>query len=108
LRFPRNAGDVVIIHGAGSGQEANVTIKADGNIELNCQFTVRVNAKDIEFNAGNCVSINASSLNVNVANTSWTGSNTITGTWTFNGIPFGTHIHMGVTPGNGVSGLPTA
>lgn len=108
LKLPRDANDLTIIHNTGTGAETNITLKADGNVEINSQFTVRVNAKDIELNADNSVSINASSLNVNVANTTWTGNNTISGTWTFNGIPFDSHKHMGVTPGSGVSGFPTA
>lgn len=35
-----------------------------------------------------------------------TGNTTISGAWTFNGIPFDTHKHTGATPGSGVSGLP--
>lgn len=37
-----------------------------------------------------------------------TGNTKISETWAFNGIPFDTHKHTGVTPGSGVSGLPTA
>lgn len=107
LALPRDANDLIIIHGTGTGAETNVTLKADGNVEINSQFTVKVIAKDIELNANNSVSINASSLKVNVPNTTWTGNNTISGTWTFNGIPFDSHKHTGVTPGNGVSGLPS-
>lgn len=108
LKLPRDANDLTIIHNTGTGAEVNVTLKADGNVEINSQSTVKVIAKDIELNASNSVSINASSLKVNVPNTTWTGNTTISGTWTFNGIPFDTHKHAGVTPGNGVSGLPTA
>ncbi|MEE4127050.1 Gp138 family membrane-puncturing spike protein [Pseudomonas viridiflava] len=107
LKLRRDANDLVIIHNAGTGAEANVTIKADGNVEINSQFTVKVIAKDIELNASNSVSINASSLKVNVPNTTWTGNNTIVGLWKFNGIAFDTHKHVGVIAGNGVSGLPT-
>lgn len=108
LKLPRDANDLTIIHNTGTGAETNVTLKADGNVEINSQFTVKVIAKDIELNASNSVSINASSLKVNVPNTTCTGNTTISGTWTFNGIPFDTHKHAGVTPGSGVSGLPTA
>lgn len=107
MKLPRDANDLTIIHNTGTGAETNFTLKADGNAEINSQFTVKVIAKDIELNASNSVSINASSLKVNVPNTTWTGNTTISGTWTFNGIPFDTHKHSGVTPGNGVSGLPT-
>ncbi|MGZ0715708.1 Gp138 family membrane-puncturing spike protein [Pseudomonas palleroniana] len=108
LKLPRDANDLTIIHNTGTGAEVNFTLKADGNVEINSQFTVKVIAKDIELNASNSVSINASSLKVNVTDTTWTGNTTISGTWTFNGIPFDTHKHAGVTPGSGVSGLPTA
>lgn len=108
LKLPKDFKDLMLIHNTGSGAEANITIKADGNVELNSQLAVKVIAKDIELNAGNSVSINASSLKVNVSNTTWTGNNTIIGLWKFNGIPFDTHKHVGVTAGNGVSGLPAA
>lgn len=108
LKLPRDVNDLTIIHNTGTGAETNVTLKADGNVEINSQFTVKVIAKDIELNASNSVSINASSMKVNVPNTTWTGNTTISGTWTFNGIPFDTHKHTGVTPGSGVSGLPAA
>jgi phage baseplate assembly protein gpV len=36
------------------------------------------------------------------------GNYTITGVATFNGIPFSTHKHIGVTVGGGTSGTPTA
>ncbi|SOQ09180.1 Gp138 family membrane-puncturing spike protein [Pseudomonas syringae group genomosp. 3] len=107
LKLARDANDLTIIHNTGTGAETNVTLKADGNVEINSQFTVKVIAKDIELNASNSVSINASSLKVNVPTTTWTGNTTITGLWKFNGVPFDTHKHVGVTAGNGVSGFPT-
>jgi hypothetical protein len=108
LKLPKNLEDLMLIHNTGTAQEAQIAIKADGDIKLTSQFTVGIDAKDIELNASNSVSINASSLSVNVATTTWTGNNTITGAWTFNGIPFDTHKHVGVTPGSGTSGLPRA
>ena len=49
---------------------------------------------------------------VDVEETTWvgtishTGNYTGVGTHTFNGIPFETHKHIGVTSGNGTSGTP--
>ncbi|MHB9453487.1 hypothetical protein ACYHM8_13515 [Pseudomonas amygdali pv. morsprunorum] len=66
-----------------------------------------MNSKDIELNASNSLTLKAQTLNVNVPTTTWTGNTTITGLWKFNGVPFDTHKHVGVTAGNGVSGFPT-
>lgn len=108
MKLSIDANDLTIIHNTGTGAETNFTLKADGNAEINSQSTVKVIAKDIELNASNSVSINASSLKVNVANTTWIGNAAIAGLWKFNGIPFDTHKHSGVTPGSGTSGTPTA
>lgn len=105
--LPKDFSDVFIVHNVGTGQEAMVTIKADGNVELDSQFTVKIKAKDIDMTATNSISLNAQSMNINVANTQWAGQAYVTGEVTVNGIPVSTHHHLGVTPGNGVSGLPT-
>ncbi len=107
LKFSRDLNDLTVIHNTGSGAEVNLTLKADGNAEINSSFTVKVNSKDIELNASNSLTLKAQTLNVNVPTTTWTGNTTITGLWKFNGVPFDTHKHVGVTAGNGVSGFPT-
>ena len=110
LKLPRNLDDLTIIHNTGSGAEVNLTLKADGNAEINSAFTVKVNSKDIELTATNSLSLTAQTMTVNAQTTNWTGNivhqgnYTMTGQATFNGVLFDTHFHSGVTPGNGVSG----
>lgn len=106
LQFAYDANDLVVVHNTGTGAEVQLVLKADGNAEINSAFTVKVNSKAIEFNATDALTINAKSMNVNVANTTWTGTGNVTGEWVVNKIPVSTHVHLGVTAGNGVSGLP--
>lgn len=40
--------DLLIVHNAGTGQETQLTLKAEGNAEIKSQFTVKVIGKDIE------------------------------------------------------------
>jgi len=100
--------DVVITHNIGTGNECSVVMKADGNVEVTSPFTVKVMAQDIELEAANSLSLKAQTMTINVPNTTWTGNYTMTGQAKFNGILFDTHKHLGVTPGSGVSGIPTA
>ncbi len=108
LSLSNDSNDLVIVHNTGSGQETQFVLKADGNAVVESQFTVKVIGKDIELEASNSINLKANTMNVQVANTNWTGNYTMTGGATFNGILFDTHKHTGVTPGNGVSGLPIA
>lgn len=98
--------DLLVVHNTGTGAEVQLVLKADGNAEINSAFTVKVNSKSIEFNATDALTINAKRMSVNVPTTTWTGQANVTGEWTVNKIPVSTHVHLGVTAGNGVSGLP--
>ncbi|MFJ4352742.1 Gp138 family membrane-puncturing spike protein [Pseudomonas sp. NPDC089428] len=108
LVLGNDANDLLIVHNAGSAQEAQLVLKADGNVEVHSQFTVKVIGKDIELSATDSITISAQQMNVNVAQTNWTGQGYVTGEWTVNGIPMSTHVHTGVTPGTGSTGIPTA
>lgn len=99
-----------IVHNVGTGAEVGISLRGDGNAEIKSPFTVKVEAKDIELTSVATMTLNTPSLNVNAANTTWTGNITHTGNYTmtgqavFNGVLFDTHFHSGVTPGMGVSG----
>jgi hypothetical protein len=108
LSLSNDPNDLVIVHNTGTGQETQFVLKADGNAVVESQFTVKVIGKDIDLSASNSITLNAPTMNINVASTSWTGNTAVSGAWTFNGILFDTHKHTGVAPGNGVSGLPVA
>lgn len=106
LTLGNDAEDLVIVHNTGTGAETQFVLKADGNAVVQSQFTVKVIGKDIELNASNSLTLSAQTMSINVANTQWTGQAYVTGEMTVNGVAVSTHTHMGVTPGNGVSGLP--
>lgn len=102
-----NPKDTTITHNIGTALECKVTLGSDGNILMESPFTITQKCRDFKVDS-ETISLKATSMTVDVATTNWTGNNTISGTWTFNGIPFDFHKHVGITPGSGVSGLPTA
>ena len=112
--------DAVLFQNLG-GVESEVRLKADGSIEINTSSQpVVINCSDATINASTSVNINTPSMVIDADNTTWIGNinlqgnlvqignYTITGIATFNGIPFNTHKHIGVTTGGGTSGTPTA
>lgn len=114
-KYPHNPKtDLVIAHNIASGTEVMIQFKQNGDMIINTEQNVTVNCKVGELNATESYTINTPTLNINAQNTTWTGNithsgnYTQTGTSTFNGIVFETHKHLGVTPGSGTSGVPTA
>jgi hypothetical protein len=110
-KFPHNPKtDLVIAHNIASGTEVMIQMKQNGELIVNTEFPVTVNAKVATINATESIELNAPTMNVNVNQTNWTGNITHTGNYTmtgqakFNGILFDTHFHSGVTPGSGTSG----
>lgn len=104
LTLGSDPNDLLIVHNVGTGQETHLTLKADGNAEVQSQFTVKVIGKDIELTASNSLTLSAQQMNINVSQANWTGSYTMIGEARFNGVLFDTHFHNGVTPGAGNSG----
>lgn len=107
-----NTADTVMFSNIG-GNEAEVRIKADGSIEINTsQQPVTINCSEAIVNASTSIQLTSPAMIVDVDETTWvgainhTGNYTGVGTHTFNGIPFETHKHIGVTSGNGTSGTP--
>lgn len=114
-KYPHNPKtDLVIAHNLASGTEVMIQMKQNGDMVINTEQKVTVNCKVVEVNATESYTLNTPTLNINAQSTNWTGNithsgnYTQTGTSTFNGIVFATHKHTGVTPGSGVSGVPTA
>lgn len=101
------ASDLVIAHNIGSGTEVMIQLQQNGNLIINTDFDVTVNSKTATVNATTSVNVTTPSGVFNIDSSTWNGDMTITGAWTFNGIPFDTHKHTGVTPGGGTSGGPT-
>ncbi|MGF6221668.1 hypothetical protein AB7M26_004450 [Pseudomonas sp. F-14 TE3482] len=112
-KWSHNTKDVVIVANIG-GNEAEIRIAESGDITMNTEFKVNVNAKDINLTATNAIAIKAASMSIEVPTTTWlgdysqTGNYDLTGEATFNGIAFSTHRHTGVTPGSGTSAGPIA
>jgi hypothetical protein len=114
-KFPHNPKtDLVIAHNIASGTEVMIHLKQNGDLIINTESEVTVNCKTGVINATESYTLNTPQLNINASETTWagnithTGNYTQTGTATFNGIVFATHKHLGVTPGSGTSGGPTA
>lgn len=91
--------DTVMFSNIG-GSEAEVRIKADGNIEINTSSKdVIINCANATVNASESINLNAQSMIVDVPDTTWignithTGNYTGTGVQTFNGVIFSTHRH---------------
>jgi hypothetical protein len=99
--------DAVLTHNIGTGTECEVRLKANGDIQLNTPSNkVIVNCKDAVVNA-TTVDINATSMTVDVANTTWTGNMTMNGTYILSGININNHKHTGVQGGTSTSGTST-
>lgn len=110
-----------VLFGNLGGAEAEIRIKADGSIGITTSnMPIIVNGSDVTINAATSLNLNTPNMVVDADLTQWigninlqgnlvqVGNYTITGIATFNGIPFNTHKHIGVTPGGGTSGTPTA
>lgn len=110
-----------VIFGNLGGAEAEVRIKADGSIGITTSnMPIIIEGSDVTVNASTSINLNTPSMVVDADVTTWIGNinlqgnlvqignYTITGVATFNGIPFSTHKHIGVTVGGGTSGTPTA
>lgn len=99
--------DAVLTHNIGTSGECEVRLKENGDIQLNTPNNkVIVNCKDAVVNA-TTVDINATSMTVDVANTTWTGNLNMTGNYVLGGITMNTHKHTGVQSGSGTSAGPT-
>lgn len=112
-KWNHNTKDVVVVANIG-GNEAEIRLSESGDITMNTEFKVNVNAKEINLTATDTITIDTPVMNINADTTNWTGNithsgnYTQTGTSTFNGIVFATHKHVGVTVGTGTSSIPTA
>jgi hypothetical protein len=99
--------DTVVVNNIGSGNEVEIRLTANGDIEINAPTKdVTVNCQTSNINANESVSVDAPDIYF-FGNITHQGSYTAVGTMTFNGIDFGTHKHVGVDPGAGTSGGPT-
>lgn len=111
--------DAVLFQNLG-GVESEVRLKSDGSIEINTSNQpVTINCSDATVNASNSINLNAQTMTVDVANTTWIGDITYqgsvtqvgdytqTGTYILSGININLHKHTGVQTGSGTSGPST-
>lgn len=118
--FPHSTRDLVVSHNVGTATEVEIRFKENGDLIINTDFNVIVNSKTAAVTVQEKITLNGPLMEVNMLQTNWTGNialtgnlvqignYTMTGVGTFNGINFATHKHLGVSPGSGTSGMPTA
>lgn len=99
-----NPKDTVMFAGLGA-TEAEFRIKQEGSIEINTSnMPVTVNCSEAVVNASTSIGLNAPTMIVDVANTTWigainhTGNYTGVGVQTFNGVIFSSHKHGNSPP----------
>lgn len=105
-KWPHDPKDLVVSMNTGSGSECEIRMTPGGTITVNTDYTVNVNAQDVNVTAKGDVSVKASNVKVQAANTTITGNVSISGILTLAGINMNTHKHIGVQPGSGTSGAP--
>lgn len=106
--FAHSVSDTVMFAGLGTGEETEVRLKPSGEILIQTNKSVVVQCDTADVVANTSASITTPELAINAEATTWIGNVTHLGIFTFNGIPFSTHKHVGVQTGNGTSDVPTA
>lgn len=104
--------DTVVVHGIGTTEETEIRLKQGGGVVVNTYQAVEINCDTAQVTATTSASLFTPQLTLQATNTTWVGNITHqgnyvgTGIHTFNGIPFETHKHIGVTSGTATSGTP--
>lgn len=105
-KWPHDPKDLVVSMNTGSGSECEIRMTPGGTITVNTDYTVNVNAQDVNVTAKGNANVTAQAVNVKAANTVITGNVSISGILTLAGINMNTHKHIGVQPGSGTTGTP--
>lgn len=114
--WPHSTDDVVVFNNLQTANENEIRLKASGDIQItttanvsvqcnNAQITaqqdVDVVCANFTVDAATSINMTAPTASISFGTTSWNGSYSGTGTFTFNGIDFSTHVHGGsVGPSN--------
>lgn len=106
--FSHSIEDTVMFANLGTGNEVEVRLQQSGNVLIRTNQDISVECNNASVVANSSASITTPELSIDAQTTTWIGNVNYTGTFTFNGIPFESHKHIGVTPGGGTSGIPTA
>ena len=108
--WPHDTKDAVIVNNIGQTTECEVRLKANGDIQINTNNNVEVNCDQATVTANSRLDLASAVININAPTTNWFGDIVLqgsltqngnyasTGTMTFNGINFATHVH-GSSPG---------
>lgn len=104
--FSHSIEDTVMFANLGAGTEVEVRLQQSGNVLIRTNQDVSVECNNASVVANSSASITTPELNIDAQTTTWIGNVAYTGTFTFNGIPFESHKHIGVTSGNQTSGIP--
>lgn len=104
--FSHSIEDTVMFANLGTGTEVEVRLQQSGNVLIRTNQDVSVECDNASVVANSSASITTPELSIDAQTTTWIGNVTYTGTFTFNGIPFESHKHIGVTSGNQTSGIP--
>lgn len=91
--WSHSTSDAVLVNNIGTGQEVEVRLKANGNVVINTQQDVEVNCETATVNANSSIELNATSMTVDVANTTWIGNITMTGTYILDSVNMNLHTH---------------
>src|SRR5690625_83508 len=114
--WPHSTDDVVLFHNVGTGRECEIRLKPSGDVVINTNHEVTVNANKVEVNASEDAVVNANKVEVNSQTTdvyspqsTFYGDVQITGTATIDvdavigGISFNSHTH-GISSGSSAPG----
>ena len=104
--WPHNTADLVVSHNISTGSEVEIRLKPTGDLVINTNQNVTVNCKEATVNASSSIGLYAPSMTVSVANTTWNGNVTQSGTYVLDGVTMNTHKHTGVMAGPSLTGGP--
>lgn len=81
--LPHDPMDVVLVHNIGSGNEVEVRLKANGDVEITSPTRVVVNCKDAEINAESSTAINTNSMTIDASDVTVSSDSFVVNTGTY-------------------------
>jgi len=102
--WPHNPQDMVVVNRLSTGEETEIRLPQSGGVYISTNQDVAVDCRNATVLADTSATITTPSLTVNAEESVWTGNithagnYTMTGTASFNGVIFNTHIHGSSPP----------